>query len=120
MATAQEERQDKHREQHPLAKQKALRMCWREESLPTCLKGREGEKEKEREHSSLSPGSSKKCSALQPEMCPKYFTPLLLYPQLWGSGWIIHREEEAVPEAAPRQEVLQDEQAGRNITKNFA
>lgn len=65
-----------------------------------CLQAcKEGEKEKERRKGgkgtqlSLSPGSSKKRSALQPETCPRYFTPLLLYPQLWGSGWITHREE---------------------------
>lgn len=58
--------------------------------------GREGGREKERERSSpLPPGSSEKCSALQSETCPKYFTPPLLYPQLLGSGWIVHREEGA-------------------------
>lgn len=89
MATASG-RQDKHKEQHSAAKERA-RMT------PASELRREGGKKREGKgmQLSLSPGSSKKCSALQPETCPKYFTPPLLYPQLWGSWWIIHREEGA-------------------------
>jgi len=84
--------------------------------LPADLKERQGGRKGEgkRRQLSLPPGNSGKRSALQPETCPKYFTPLLLHPQLWGSGgWHAERRGPAAPEAAPRQEVWQGEQAGK-------
>ena len=121
MATASEGRQDKHRQQHPAARERARRTCWREGSLPAGLKGREGEREKEREHSSPFLLGALKNALLYNQKRAPNISHLCFFILSFGDqgGSYTERRGLAVPKAAPRQEVLEDEQAGRNITKNI-
>lgn len=86
---------------------------------PVSMLKREGETEKEGKRTQL-PFSWE----LQKMLCsttrnvPQIFHTSASLSSALGIR-VDHREEEAAPEAELRQEVLQDEKAGRNITKNI-
>lgn len=122
MATASEERQDQHGEQHPAAREGARRACWREGGLPAGLKGgRKREGKEARERSSPFLLAAPKNVLLYNQKRAPNISHLCFFILSFGDQGGSHTEKRgaAVPKAAPRHEVLQDEQAGENITKNI-
>lgn len=93
--------------QHPAAR----RTCRREGSLPASLKGREGEREKEREHSSPFLLGAPKNALLYNQKHAPNISHLRFFILSFGDqgGSRTERRGPAAPEAAPRQEVLQAE-----------